>query len=123
MGKNDHLIIGNGFNLALKDLIGQRTDFNINLDYKSLINGIKNKLQNDSDQLKNFIDRAEEQHSIQDVEFLLYILEASEKFLPHEKGIYIKYEDNEYQLIQDDIKKLKQYFIRYKSLNILIVSH
>lgn len=107
--KNTHLIIGNGFNLALKELLELSNGFNIRLGYQDIIKDIKQKLERESS-LRKFIEKAENQ-GICDVEFFLHILESSEKFLPYENEIYIEYQEKQYSLIREDIKKLKDAFI------------
>lgn len=117
MSRNCHLIIGNGFNLALKEAI--QNNFDIKLSYKDIIKGILDKikinLKKDDEKNKlsyqklyNFIDKNKK---LNDVEWLLIILENSVDCLKSTRTIFCTVKHGSFDIIKQDILLLKKLFI------------
>lgn len=107
---NHYLIIGNGFNLALNAL--NEKSFEVKLSYKEIITGIQERINNHPQyhKINDFIKKNEH---INDVEYMLWILESSKSCLPMDSGIYCKLNSNEdvKELLDNDIKNLRDIFI------------
>jgi len=112
-----HLILGNGFNLALSDIFGEK--YQVKLGYDQIIKGIvtlldkeerksKSEKKLEIQKLKQFI---ESNSDIKDVEWLLWILENSTDCISRENHIYYEIDDNVTKIITNNISLLKKCFI------------
>lgn len=99
------IMLGNGFNIALKD---SSVELEIHMDYKSISDKIIQKIRSEpvvNERLIKLIGSCSD-----DLEFLLYILDFSEQTINIIDNVYVN--KNEYALqIKSDREKLKKLII------------
>lgn len=112
MADEVHILIGNGFNIALTSVC---QDVEINFSYEAILKEVKKRIGNQGkwDKLLEFLNQAklEKKDKIEDVERLLWILNRSLICLKYTSGVYTNPINGFEDIIVEHAKILKKQVI------------